>query len=524
MSEQVMDVRSILSVLRRKLRVVSAMVFFGAAIGIAVVALGRPPAYHSTSQVLLPPAPANQTQQGGRDPSTEVQIAESGVVLGPAGRMMKPALSLAEVQRLVTASAPTPDVIQFVAKGPTAERAEALARAVAVQDVAYQTEAASSLSQAEQHAIAERGKALNESMSSVTDEITKTNNRLSTEAPNSQRRRADETALAQLTAQQADLSLQLDSLKESSQAGQIGGEAQLLEALPAKRTEPLLWYGLGVLAGALVALSLTSMVLVGAARRDRRLRTRDEIADSLGSAVVGTIHAHPQRNVAGWTTLLEGYDPSVTDRWSLRQVLHHVGLGELTVRTDGQRSRSGQRRTLTVVTLSDDERALAVGPQLASHAASLGIRTRLTTAQGHDAAATLWSATASLRRESEVRPDLWVDNRRQRSHSDVDLTVRLVVVDQRRPQFANRPSGGATLLAISSGAATPDDLARTAVAAYESGAPISGVIVADPDPLDHTTGRLLLQQRSEQGPLPMHITGVVPPTLPERGRERGGAQ
>ena len=156
---------------------------------------------------------------------------------------------------------------------------------------------------------------------------------------------------------------------------------------------------------------------------------------------------------------------------------------------------------------------------------SLGIRTRLTTGQGHDSAASLWSATASLRREAEVRPGLSVDPRRQRAKMAADLTVRMVVVDQSRPEFVNRSGSGTTLLAISSGAATPEDLARTAVAAYENGAPISGVIVIDPDPLDHTTGRLLLQQRSEQGPLPARITGVAPQPPAQLGPwERGGEQ
>jgi hypothetical protein len=178
---------------------------------------------------------------------------------------------------------------------------------------------------------------------------------------------------------------------------------------------------------------------------------------------------------------------------------------------------------LTLVTLSDDPRALAVGPQLASHAASLGIQTRLCTGQGHDAAASLWSACASLRRESELRPGLLVDNR-SRGRSNVDLTVRIVVVDQRHPQFVDLSPRAMTLLAISSGGATPDDLARAAVAAYECGAAFSGVIVADPDPLDHTTGRLQLQERAKQGPLPARITGVVAPPSHPGAREQGSGQ
>jgi capsular polysaccharide biosynthesis protein len=527
MTEQTMDARSLASLVRRRLRLVVAAVVLGAVTGALVLLLDHSPAYHSTSQVLLPPtAPSDQTSQGGRDSATEVRVAESQVVLEPAGRRQTPPLSFAQVQKLVSVSAPTSDVIQIVAKGRTAQRAEALARAVAEEEVAYQAEAASSLSQAEQDAIAARGQALDQSLVSVNDEIKKTNGRLAVEAPGSQRQRADQTVLGQLTAQQAVLVLQLDSLKGRGQASQIGGRASVIEAAsPANRTEPILLYVVAIVVGALIALALTLMMLVGAARRDRRLRTRDEIADSLGCAVVGTVHAQPQRSVAGWAALLENYDPSVTDRWSLRQVLHHVGLGELMIRSGQQRSKPGHRRSLTVVTLSDDDRALAIGPQLASHAASLGIRTRLSTGQGHDAAASLWSAAASLRREGEIRQDLWVDNQSLRGRAEIELSVRLVVVDQRHPLLGGNPSGGVTLLAISSGAATADDLARTAIAAYECGAPISGVIVVDPDPLDHTTGRLLLRQRSEQGPLPTHITGVVAsPSTPTPVWERGGAQ
>jgi capsular polysaccharide biosynthesis protein len=526
MSEQVIDVRSVASLVRRKPRPVLVAMSLGAVVGAGVVFLDHTPAYHSSSQVLLAPAPPSDGVTPGRDSATQVRIASSEVVLRPAGAAVTPHLSLDQVAKLVKVSAPTDDVIKIDAQGATAARAEALARAVAESEVAYQAMAASSLTNAEQIAAKKRGDALKASLASVNAEIAATNDRLEQGSKNSQQGRADLTALAQLTAQQGDLTLQIDSLSQQVSSAKVGGDASVIEqASPAKRTEPILWYLLAVIIGAALALAVTLMVLVGRAQRDRRLRTRDEIADSLGSAVIGSVHAQPQRNAAGWTALLEAYDPLVTDRWALRQILHHVGLGELTVR-GGTNGHGAPSRTVTVVTLSDDPRALALGPQLASHAASLGIKTRLITGQGHDAAASLWSATAALRREPDVRPGLSVDNRRPRGRPAADLTVRVVVVDQSRPELVNRAGGGVTLLAISSGAATPEDLARAAVAAYESGGPISGVIVMDPDPLDHTTGRLLLQQRSEQGPLPARITGVVaPPSTPaDHPWERGGEQ
>jgi capsular polysaccharide biosynthesis protein len=525
MSEQVIEVRSVVSLLRRKPRHVLVAMVVGAVLGAGVIFFDHTPAYLSSSQVLLPPAQPGDTTASNRDSATQVRIATSEVVLGPAGAKVTPHLSAAQVKKLVKVSAPTEDVLKIDARGRTGSRAEALARAVAEAEVAYQAQASSSLTNAERIAAQTRGEALKKSLDSVNAEIAATRARLDNEDKNSQNGRADVTALAQLTAQQSELVLQIDSLAQRVSSAQAGGEASVLEnASPAKRTEPILWYVLAIILGAGFALLATLMVLVTRAQKDRRLRTRDEIADALGSTVVGSVHAHPQRTAAGWRALLESYDPTVTDRWALRQVLHHVGLGELTVRGAANNAESSPR-TVTVVTLSEDSHALAVGPQLASHAASLGIKTRLTTGQGHDVAASLWSATAALRREPDVRPGLSVGGR-SKGRRAADLTVRLVVVDQHRPELVHQAGNGVTLLAISSGAGTPEDLARAAVAAYESGAPISGVIVVDPDPFDHTTGRLQLQQRTEQGRLPTRITGVITPS--SRGVEpnwgRGGEQ
>ena len=234
------------------------------------------------------------------------------------------------------------------------------------------------------------------------------------------------------------------------------------------------------------------------------------MADAIGSAVIGSVRARPQRAAAGWSALLERYEPSVTDAWSLRQALDHVGLGDMTVRAERQdkRNQRARSRVLTLVTLSDDGRGLAVGPQLASHAASLGLRTRLVAKQGHESSSALWAACSTLRRDEEARPGLHVDTRRRKGIDD--LIVELVVVDRRNPQFLGLDANTVTLLAVASSSATAEDLARTAVAAYEAGGRIAGVIVADPDSLDRSTGRLLLQQRSEQMPLPHRMTGLEP--------------
>jgi len=79
------------------------------------------------------------------------------------------------------------------------------------------------------------------------------------------------------------------------------------------------------------------------------------------------------------------------------------------------------------------------------------------------------------------------------------------------------------VLAVSSRAASSEDLARAAVVAYESGFRISGVVLADPDPFDTTTGRLLLDERLQQRPLPSRVSGPRPVALREAPRSGGAS-
>jgi hypothetical protein len=75
-----------------------------------------------------------------------------------------------------------------------------------------------------------------------------------------------------------------------------------------------------------------------------------------------------------------------------------------------------------------------------------------------------------------------------------------------------------TLLAISPGAATREELARLAVAVDDSGRQINGVVVADPEPSDRTTGRRTLDKRALQAPLPVRMTGGSRMSMSPSGR------
>jgi capsular polysaccharide biosynthesis protein len=509
MSEQPLDLQTVLSVMRRHRRILASLTLAGAVLGGALVHL-RPSMYSSGAQVLLPPSPPTSSGQS-RDPATDIRVAMSDVVLGPAGAALSPRMTSTEVRKHVSVSGTTANVLEIDARAPSAQEAERLALAVANAEVSYQAQAASSVTAAQQEQLRLRADALRKQLDGVNQQIQKTKGRQRQEPTTSKQWSADATALAQLTAQQAILVLQLESMKEKVSGTDSSGNATVIEApTPGKRSDLLTWTAIAALLGGLAALSLSTMVATMLRRRDRRLRTRDEVADAIGSAVIGSVGTRPPKAAAGWSALMEGYEPSVTDSWSLRQALDHVGLGDLTIRSSQKDGRTSARgRVLTLITLSDDPRGLAVGPQLASHAAALGVRTRLVVKQGHESSAALWTACSTLRRTDEVRDGLYVDTRRRKGQDD--LTVEMVVVDRRQPQFVDLDRSAVTLLAVASSSATAEDLARTAVAAYGAGGRISGVIVADPDALDHTTGRLLLQQRSERVPLPTRLTGLEQP-------------
>jgi capsular polysaccharide biosynthesis protein len=234
----------------------------------------------------------------------------------------------------------------------------------------------------------------------------------------------------------------------------------------------------GLLAGAIAAFLL--------GRGDRRLRRRDEIADAIGIPVLAALPARQPRDAAGWARLLEGYAPGTIEAWNLRKTLHQLGLD----------TRDGSSASLAVVSLSTDRRALALGPQLAAYAASLGIPTAfvLGPPQGAGVTAMLHTACAAAPAQSPQPGQLLIG---VQDHHDLlgqpvgpGLTVVTAVIDAADPRMADTVRTTVTLLGVSAGGATAEQLARVAVSAAADDRQIAGILVADPDPADHSTGRL----------------------------------
>lgn len=511
MSEQSLDLRSALSTLRRRRRTLTGIALLGAVAGVVFVFV-RPPTYASTALVLLPPPLYSSGEALQHESSTDVRIATSSSVLGPAGASIRPRMSVREVERRVEVTAPTPDLLQIQSRAESAELAENLTQAVAEAEVRFMATGRQQLRNAERAALNERRTELATSLETVNEELQKSMARKEEQDPDSSVGRAEAIAFSQLAAQQANLVLQMDRLRDQEEQTKVGGPASIIQAAtPARRPGLVLQYLAYGLAGLTTALALAAAVLLARGRRDPRLRYRDEIADAVGSPVIGSVRSVTPRTVAGWRSLLADYAPGSVDAWALRQALRQLVLGESALGPNRVGNENGTAQvpaTITVISLSADLRGLALGPQMASYAASAGVPTQLIPRGRHETADALWAAFPSSGMD-EIRPGLFTGTHVDET-GEVALRVVLAVVDRHKPQLAALPETSTTILAVSSGSATAEDLARVAVTADDAGNRIAGILVADPDSLDRTSGHLLQHERSHQPSLPRRLTGISP--------------
>jgi capsular polysaccharide biosynthesis protein len=267
--------------------------------------------------------------------------------------------------------------------------------------------------------------------------------------------------------------------------------------------------GIGLLPGLLIGIVLALAI----GRGDRRLRERDQIADSIGVPVLVSVPAEHPRDAPGWAALLDHYEPGLVDAWHLRKALFQMGLVGLNPASSGGALRSGDdRSSLSVLSLSSDKGALSLGPQLAAFAASLGIRTALVVGpqQNDNVTAALYAACAAASPVRSGHLQVAVTG-----HDNVGvltgaaLTVAVGVVDGENPRVADTVRAATTVLAVSAGAATAEQLARVATSAAVDDRDIAGILVADPDPADQTTGRLPQVSRPAERRMPARTTAAA---------------
>lgn len=285
-------------------------------------------------------------------------------------------------------------------------------------------------------------------------------------------------------------------------------KAQILQpALTATGPSKIKSFVVDGLFGALAGFLLAAIAVLATNRRDRRLWERDEIANALGVPVLASIPvAHPS-DPARWAKLLEDYEPRAVHAWQLRTALGYLGQNN----PSSANGNSNDALSVAVLSLSSDHKALALGPQLAAFAASLGIPTVLVVGPQQDPGVTaaLRTACAKLPPSSRRPAQLMVavaDQHDLPRPPGARLTVVVGVVDGRAPNVTDTMRTSSTVIGVSAGAATDAQLVGVAVNAATNGRQVDGILIADPDPDDHTTGRVPRLSRSAHRRTPTRIT------------------
>ena len=269
-------------------------------------------------------------------------------------------------------------------------------------------------------------------------------------------------------------------------------------ATGSKLPEHIVIYAIfGAFTGALVGF--VGCVAIGWRKR-RRLVQRDEIANSIAVPVLASIPVERPSDPPSWARLLEEYEPDVVDAYWLGKLLRQFGVAD-----------GGTSVSVAVLSLASDPTALALGPQLAAFASARGISTALVVGPQQDmnVTATLQTACAAGAQATSGRGKplrLVVTEDGQSGEVRAAFTVVVLVIDGRDPHVPPTARTTATLLGVSSGGATAEELARVATAAAADGRDIHGILVANPDAGDQTTGRvprLNLVQRE----LPTRVSG-----------------
>jgi capsular polysaccharide biosynthesis protein len=272
----------------------------------------------------------------------------------------------------------------------------------------------------------------------------------------------------------------------------VHASAKVLEPATAatgtKPAEQLAIYAvLGVLVGALVGFVISLFV----GRGDRRLGQRDAIANSIGAPVLLSFPVERPSDPRAWARMLEGYEPDPVHAYGLTKLLQQLDVGDNGV-PNGSRPDGA---SVTVLSLSTDPTAVALGPLLAAFASAQGIPTALVVGPQQDMSVTATLRTACAASAPSAagrgRPlQLLVSDDGRLGQIHAAFVVVVAVIDGQDPRIPDTVRTSATVLGVSAGKATAEQLAQAATAASVDGREIYGILVANPDPDDQTSGRI----------------------------------
>jgi capsular polysaccharide biosynthesis protein len=460
MSQQAMDLRRPLHIVRRHKVLVGIVAALGLLAGAAYAWL-HPPLVKSTALVVLPQAvqsagTANGTGADGGAAAgsnsymtTQIVIAGSTPVLSGALPYVSSAKSVQSLRSEIQVTSPTYGILSISAMGRTAAQAETTANAVAHSYIAY--------------------------------------------------------------------------VGPKSPAGHVQASV-LAPATSATRTAPIKHLITYALIGVVIGILIGVIAALAISYRDRRLFERDDIANSIGIPVLASISVRHPSDAAEWTKLVEDYKPGAVDAWQLRMAMQQLGMtghapadrlqdsGNGSLWNDGP---GGGCFSVVVLSLSSDPGALALGPQLAVFASSLGIPTALVIGPQQDAnpTATLRAACAAPTPASPNRPSLLhvtvSDDGKVDLDPDVALVIVIAVIDGQAVKMADTMRTTATVIGVSAATATAEQLAWAAGVAAADGREIAGILVADPESTDRTSGRIPGPVRPTRDRRPSSLRGMT---------------
>jgi uncharacterized protein involved in exopolysaccharide biosynthesis len=483
MNEEPLDLRRFgRAVSRRRWLVV--LFALGGVLAATLFSVFRVPDYTATTVVLLPVAPTNAAGAAMRDIETEVQVAQSAVVLSLASKTLPTHPPVSKLRRELAVSAPTSDVLAFKGKAKSAHEAIAIANATAD---AYNDYSASSATETAKQVLDPLNSDIDRLTTTIRDlneKILAANTQIASLVPGSPDVFSLNTQVTQWNSELAIAQQQLQTA--TAQVRQATADRDASKAIkvisPAANASNgfLRTVSLNLGFGALSGLVLGLTVIVARESRASVLRFRSEIAAAAGAPAVASLTARRARKPSEWRALFNTYEPNANERWALRKLVRTV------IGSAGEGPAS-----VTIVSLASDDAAIAVAPQLASFAASSGLRTVLVADprtpslsalhQVRDLAVMGVPPHANLAIVKEMPTAVAADA------LAIDLTVRMIVTDLSGVDIeASR--GATTVLGVSSGAAAPDLIRAISEAAAAADAPLAGIVVANPESDDNSVG------------------------------------
>jgi capsular polysaccharide biosynthesis protein len=497
-TEQVLDVKGALRVIRKFWRVVAAFLVAGVLAAAAYTVYGLPK-YSATALVLLPTPNSSQsaTSPTARNVTTDAHIATSAAVLVPAGHEAGTSPSLTSLQHRVTAASAATGVLRITATGSSARSAETLVNAVAAQLVTFVATSGATASSSIVTGLRAESKQLGTQLSDVQLELTAAKSEVAADTATTAAGAAAAKLVSRLESQQQSLVLQLNSVKSQISQAELEQVAanegtQVLQRATTATPPALTALVLPIALGAFGGLVVGSIAVLAWHRKNPKLHTRDAMAGALGAPVLASLDVDKRQSTAQWQYLLEQYEPSALERWTVRRFLREVGGGE------------EEPSQLEVLALAGDASAMALAAHVALAMAASGRQTSFAVSADNEHAASLRALCARyVHEERAPRPRLEVGEGRaaQRPDApDISVTVR-VVEPARAASVPARPPGSATVLAVSSGFASAEELAAVAIGAADSGSALTGLLVANPLSGDPTVGRF-----AGSAPAPRHAS------------------